>query len=85
MATEQGGEIDYPCSWSYTVIGRAEATLRAAIAEVIAVERCTITTGRSSSGGRYTSLTVELEVQSAEERNRFYAGLQGHPGTAYVL
>ena len=78
-------EIDYPCPWQYRLIGEDEAAMRAALAECIDVERCVVSEGNRSSGGRYLSVQVELIVMSEEERLGLYRCLAGHPATKMVL
>lgn len=77
--------IEYPCAWAYRVIGRVEGTLRTAIAEIVPAERATVSASNASSGGRYVSLRVEIEVRTEVERVTYFEGLRDHPDTMYVL
>lgn len=78
-------EIHYPCPWQYRLIGEEEAAMRAALAECINVERCVLSEGNRSSGGRYMSLQVELIVMSEEERLGLYRCLADHAAIKMVL
>ncbi len=78
-------EITYPCPWQYRLIGEDEAAMRAALAGCVDVERCVLSEGNRSSGGRYLSVQVELIVMSEEERLGLYRCLAGHPVIKMVL
>ena len=45
-------ELEYPCPWSYKVIGTDEARLRDLIDEVAAGRAYTVKVSNRSSGGR---------------------------------
>jgi len=78
-------EIDYPCSWSYTVIGRDEQRMRAAIAGIVGVADHTVTNSRQSATGKYRSLALEVFVWSDEQRLSIFSALYDHPDIRFVL
>ena len=78
-------KIDYPCVWQYRLIGSDEEALRAALAACVSPERCALSPGRRSSGGRYLSLVVELTVADEAERLTLYQRLAEHPDIKMVL
>ena len=78
-------EIDYPCAWSFRVIGEDEKKLRIAIADSVSWKDHTVEAGATSSKGRYVSLHVELEVEDEAERLRVYSELGAHPDVRMVL
>lgn len=78
-------EIQYPCHWQYRLIGENETAMRAALAASLDLERCILSVGNRSSGGRYLSLQVELIVASEEERLGLYSKLAAHPDIKMVL
>ena len=80
-------EIEYPCPWQYRLIGEDEAAMRAALADCLGsdAERCVLSTGNRSTGGRYLSLQVELIVMNEEERLEMYRRLAEHPAIKMVL
>jgi putative lipoic acid-binding regulatory protein len=78
-------EIAYPCRWVYKVVGKDYELVRLAVLEVIQVRTCEISYSRSSSAGKYQSLSVEVEVESEEQRNSFYVALKEHPAVKIVL
>ena len=78
-------EIDYPCRWSYKVVGASELALRAAIAGVVAERAHEVTLSRLSRGGKYVSLKVEVTVHDHDERRRLANELHSHPAVVFVL
>ena len=85
--------ITYPCPWTYKVVGTDEDDLRRAVK--VMLEVCLDTgsgergfelgVSRTSSGGRYVSLKLTLEITSEQERNALYAGLKDCPEVKMVL
>ena len=78
-------KIDYPCSWSYKVIGRDLEDLHGAIAEVIGGSEHTVTLSRSSKGGAYHCLNVTITVESESVRLDLYEQLHRHPAVLIVM
>ena len=78
-------EIAYPCLWQYRLIGEDEAAMRAALAACVAPERCALSPGNRSSGGRYLSLVADLIVSDEAERLELYRLLAEHPDIRMVL
>ena len=77
--------IDYPCFWVYKVIGRDLEELRSAIAEILKGCEHTVTPSRSSKGGAYHCLNVEMTVESESVRLGFYERLRRHPVVIMVM
>lgn len=78
-------KIDYPCSWTYKVIGRDMDDLKRAIAEVVGESEHTIALSRSSKGGAYHCLNVCLTVESEPARLDLYQRLCKHPAILIVM
>jgi putative lipoic acid-binding regulatory protein len=78
-------EISYPTMWKYTVIGSGREKLEAAIAEVVEERSHKVSLSNVSSKGRYCSLTLELIVQSDDERKMIFNRLRDNPVVKYVL
>jgi len=78
-------ELVYPCAWVYKIIGRNEAGLRAAVTQVLGARECLVVPSRTSSGGKYLCLDVELVVASAEERAAAFHAFKAHPEVMLVL
>ena len=77
--------IDYPCQWQYRLIGEDRAAILAVIHATVDVNRCVITEGNISSGGRYLSLNLEIIVGNEAERLRLYQVFADHPDIRVVL
>lgn len=78
-------EIEYPCAWSYRVIGSDEKSLRQAISECVKDREYRVSLSNSSSSGKYISLTLETIVHSEEVRVSTYHSLAGHASVKIVL
>jgi putative lipoic acid-binding regulatory protein len=77
--------IEYPCRWTYKVIGANLEEMRAAIAELMPDGDCIVTLSRSSAGGRYHCLNVDRKVGSEADRVWLYEALRKHPAVRIVL
>jgi putative lipoic acid-binding regulatory protein len=76
-------QMNYPCRWQYTVIGRDFHAVQAAVRQH--VTDYTLSQSRQSSGGKYLSVTVELTVGSEQERLALYRALTEDPAVHLVL
>jgi putative lipoic acid-binding regulatory protein len=77
--------IDYPYFWVYKVIGRDMEGLRCAVMEVLEGSEYTMTPSRSSKGGAYHCLNVEMTVNSEQLRLGLYERLRRHPAVIMVM
>lgn len=80
----QKADITYPCVWLYKVIGEDIHALTRAITTVCPAH-CDITPSQTSSGGKYHSLNVSMEVSSERERLAVYQHLKNHMAVKMVL
>jgi uncharacterized protein len=78
-------KIDYPCSWTYKVIGRDVEELNRAIAEVVGQTEHAVTCSRASKGGAYQCLNVTVTVESEAVRLALYQRLCRHPAIVIVM
>jgi putative lipoic acid-binding regulatory protein len=78
-------ELTYPCTWSYTVIGRDELRMRAAVSAIVGQEDHTVRHSHQSRTGKYRSLALDVFVWSNEQRLAIFAALQAHPDVRFVL
>jgi putative lipoic acid-binding regulatory protein len=78
-------EIEYPCIWSYTVIGEDCSLLKDTIVSACAPLTVKISHSHSSSKGKYHSLHAELEVQNEGVRLRIYETLKGSLSVKIIL
>ena len=77
--------IEYPCRWTYKVIGENLDGMRAAIATLASGGDCVVTLSRSSAAGRIHCLNVDREVESEADRVWLYEALRKHPAVKIVL
>lgn len=76
--------IAYPCVWLYKVIGTDTDALMRAITAVCP-QGIAITPSKASSGGKYCSLNVEIEVADEASRLALYQNLKNHIAVKVVL
>jgi uncharacterized protein len=77
--------IEYPCSWEYKAIGWDEASMREAIAEIMADREHDLSFSRASSSGRYCSLLLVVTVDDEDHRNAVFKALQEHRHIRMVM
>jgi len=77
--------IEYPCRWTYQIIGREEMRLREAVAEAVGPREHALRSARQSRTGRYCSVHLEMMVASEGERLRVFDVLKTHEAVAFVL
>jgi putative lipoic acid-binding regulatory protein len=78
-------EIDYPCSWSYTLIGRTEAGIREAVAGIVGARAHQLVEANTSPGGKYLSMRLELVVLDEPDRLLLFERLAAHDGVRFVI
>ena len=78
-------EIEYPCTWSYKLIGPDEAKLRTHVTSVVGERAHFVEVSNRSSQGSYISLRLEIGVEDEEDRRALFAALETGEGVLYVL
>lgn len=78
-------QIDYPCEWSYRIMGEDEKVLRALVNYVLDQSQYSLTLSNKTSSGKYTSLNLKTVVDSAEHRDRLWNALSESPAVKMVL
>lgn len=77
--------LTYPCVWDYRLIGRNEAGVRQAVAQILGHLEHQVSLSSTSRTGKYCSLTVELTVHSEQQRTDLYQAFKGHRDITMVL
>lgn len=77
--------LEYPCRWTYKVIGSDREEMEKVIGEIIQGCNCTITPSHTSRSGLYHCLNVEILVHDEGHRTGVYEQLRGHPVIKMVL
>ena len=81
--------IDFPCDYPVKAMGHSSEDFEAHVIQLVSMhaslsEPRQITT-KSSSGGRYTSVTVSVKARSREHLELIYADLKGDDRVVYTL
>jgi len=83
--TTDKAEIEYPCAWNYKIIGLDVEALQKAVAMVLGAQQYLLTHSRSSTGGKYQSMSLETVVETEERRNAIYNSLKNHAAVRMIL
>jgi putative lipoic acid-binding regulatory protein len=85
--------VEYPCLWGYKIIGLEENLLRGAVKECL--DTCLqpnsgdrefeLGLSRSSKGGKYVSLSLNLTVQDEAERDAIFTALTNRSEIVMVI
>ena len=78
-------EIDYPCTWPYQVIGTSEEAVRAAVADAVPNRVYSLTLKNTSRTGKYSSLLLEITVDSEAQRLTIFHRIAEHPDVRVVI
>ena len=82
---QQKPTIDYPCIWPYTVIGPDKECIQEAVQQICHGRQITMAFSHSSSGDKYHSYKVELEVRDEEDRLSIYNLFSNHMAIKVVI
>ena len=77
--------IEYPCEWSFRIIGTDKEHLKKAAAMSLGTADYRVSMSNKSSRGTYISLNIETVVPNEEARNQIHALLANHPSVKMVL
>lgn len=78
-------KIQYPCPWSYKVIGNDKDIMMDSIGNLLDGLDYKLDESRQSSRGKFVSLELNIEVQNEEERLRIFEILKNIPTVKMVL
>ncbi|MBF0198145.1 MAG: DUF493 domain-containing protein [Planctomycetes bacterium] len=78
-------QIDYPISWGYKLIGSDKNQLAQAAEEVLKDKSFSKKEGGTSSKGKFSSISISVDVNSEKERNDFFTSFSKHPHIKFVL
>ena len=77
--------LEYPCSWSYKVIGHHKDEIHLAVKEVILEKPHTLKLSNASKNGKYVSMNLDLVITNEDERTFIYEALKNHQNIKMVL
>ena len=78
-------DIQYPCIWSYKIIGSDRARITDTIPVVLEDFEYTLSESRQSKTGKFTSFHVSMRVNSEKERNTIFNILKDIPSVKFLL
>lgn len=78
-------QLEYPCSWTYKLIGLEEAAIIEAIADVILEREHSLEHSNNSKSGKYISMNLDIIIHNEDERNFIYEALKKHQNIKMVL
>jgi putative lipoic acid-binding regulatory protein len=82
---DQTPEIEYPCAWSYRLIGDSDSTMRSVIHRILGESEYELVLSRESRTGKYVSLKLTVILQNDVQRLMLYRRLSRDPAVRYVL
>ncbi len=78
-------QIQYPCLWSYKVIGADPDLVKENIEIVLKHYEVAYHEAKQSRTGKYTSFHLSVQVQDEAERNTIFDKLKNIPTVKVVL
>lgn len=78
-------QIEYPCVWSYKIIGANVEQMVSAVEEVIIDFEYDLTPSNISRKANYFSLNLTVNVPSEHVRDRIFQKLTKHPAIKFVI
>lgn len=77
--------IEYPCKWSFRIIGSDESLMRNAVATTMGDSAYSLMVSNASKTGKYVSLNLETAVHDEGHRNQIYDNLKAAQPIKMVL
>ena len=77
--------IEYPCEWSFKIIGSDEDAIGKGIAECLSDSAYNVSKGNTSRSGKYVTLNLETVVRNEGDRNRIFEVLKKIPSVKMIL
>ena len=78
-------KIEYPCTWSFKIIGADTAQITDTIVVMLEAFEYQFGASRHSRTGKYTSFHLSVHVKSEEERNTIFRNLRRIPSVKMIL
>lgn len=79
------GELSYPRTWVYSIIGTDEARIRAHVHVVLPDRPFLLAPANRSRTGRYVSLHLEVHVKTADDRDDIFRRLRDEDSIQMIL
>jgi len=78
-------DIEYPCNWSYRIIGGSEPAMRQAVGEILKGADYILAESNRNASGKYISLKLETPVENQEDRDALFRALNASDSVKMVL
>jgi len=78
-------EIEYPCTWSYRIIGSDVGSVTRWVAASLRDDRYELVESNRSRSGKYISIELSVRVESQAQRDQIFRSLQALAGVKVVL
>ncbi|MFQ5558999.1 MAG: DUF493 domain-containing protein [Nitrospinota bacterium] len=78
-------KLEYPCAWTYKLIGHDAESVKKAVSEVVVGRENRLALSNKSKTGKYFCLNLELIVYTEEERNSLFSAFKKHQSILMVL
>jgi len=78
-------EIEYPCDWSYKLIGTDKVALQTCIFEVVGERAYKTKGGNTSSKGKFHSINMTCKVETEIDRNTIFKAFSEHKDVKMVI
>ncbi len=78
-------ELEYPCSWSYKLVGSEKEAIQKAIHDVIKDREHNLVHSNASKTGKYVSMNLDLVITNEDERKFIFDALKAHQNIKMVL
>lgn len=78
-------DIEYPCRWEYTIIGRTHEQIRGAVETAVERMDFELVESHVSRGGKYCSMALAVIVEDQAERDRIFMALREHADVVMVI
>ena len=78
-------DIDYPCTWQYTIIAESRAAIQRVAESAAAGESYSLKDSHVSRSGKYVSMHFELTVTSEQQRLELYTLLSADQEIKVIL
>lgn len=78
-------KIDYPCIWTYKLIGEDSEKITASAEEILGRRKYGLKASNVSSKGKYKSMTLKIEVEDETDRNLLYEKLKNSSSIKIII
>lgn len=78
-------DIDYPCQWTFKIIGTQSSIIRNLVESYLKGEKYSLSSSNQSRSGKYVSMTLKTNVNDEASRDAIYTHFKGQSEIKMVL